>query len=204
MIRTALLGLFVLLAGGCGAGLAQPADPPPEVRHRSPTLNITGTDGRRYQPLDASGRRAAVLVFVLQDCPICNSYAPQVQRLATEYAGRGVPFYLVQVDATLSDSDAAAHAREYNYRIPVLVDRRHDLVNRLGVRAVPTAVVLGDGGDVKYQGRIDDRYFALGKSRQAPTTDELRQALAAVAEGKPVRVARTKVVGCAVPDLPSH
>jgi hypothetical protein len=101
----------------------------------------------------------------------------------------------------LPDAEAAAHAKEYGYTIPVLVDRHHDLVRRLGVVAVPTAVVIGPDGVVQYKGRIDNRYFALGKPREAATTDDLRTALDAVTEHKPLTVARTKVIGCAVPDL---
>lgn len=155
-----------------------------------------------FRPLDPAAHSASVLLFVLQDCPICNGYAPRLQRLASQFSARGVQFYLVQVDPMLSGADAAAHAKEYGYTVPVVVDRRHELVRRLGVVAVPTAVVIGPGGAVCYVGRIDNRYFALGKPREAATTDDLRAALVSVLEHKPLTVARTKVIGCAVPDLP--
>ena len=190
--------IAILIAGsvvGCGhARLPQAAQPD--------RVAIAAIDGRILHPLDPAGHRASVLLFVLQDCPICNGYAPRVQRLVSQFSARGVQFYLVQVDPMLSDAEAAAHAKEYGYAIPVLVDRRHELVHRLGVVAVPTAVVIGPGGAVRYEGRIDNRYFALGKPREAATTDDLRTALDAVIEHRPLTVARTKVIGCAVPDLP--
>jgi peroxiredoxin len=192
------LSIAILIAGsvvGCGhAGSPQVAQPD--------GVAIAAIDGRMIHPLDPAGHTASVLLFVLQDCPICNGYAPRVQRLVSQFSARGVQFYLVQVDPMLSDAEAAAHAKEYGYTIPVLVDRRHELVHRLGVVSVPTAVVIGPGGAVRYEGRIDNRYFALGKPREAATTDDLRTALDAVIEHKPLTVARTKVIGCAVPDLP--
>jgi len=196
MIRSAVFCCALLLCL-CGCAVA----PHPTATKTAP-LAFTATDGRRCQPLNPQGRPASVLVFVLQDCPICNAYASRIERLAARFAPRGVQFYLVHVDPSLSDADAAAHAKEYGYRFPVLVDRAHMLVKRLGVSAVPTAVVLDRKGQVQYRGRIDNRYFALGKSRELATSNDLRQALDSVMDGKPVQVARTRVIGCAVPDLP--
>ena len=194
MIRTAALLVLSFCLYGCTNQKSPVSD--------GPALRLTATDGRSYEPLAPGGQSASVLVVVLQDCPICNAYAPRVQRLASQFASRGVRFFLVQVDPTLSTAGAAAHAKEYGYTFPVLIDRGHELVKRLGVSAVPTAVVLDARGRVQYKGRIDNRYFSLGKSREAATTDDLRTALKSVVDGKPVQVARTKVIGCAVPDLP--
>jgi len=179
--------LLLLAVGGCSS----PAAP----------IKIAGIFGHTYEPLDVSNYRAAVLVFVLQDCPICNSYAPRIQRLDSEFAQRDVVFYLIHVDPTLSEGKARKHATDYGYHFPVLIDRRHNLVGRFHVMAVPTALVLKPDGSVAYQGCIDDRFIALGKSRNAATTDDLHDALTAVLDGKPVQTPRTRVVGCAVPDL---
>lgn len=168
-----------------------------------PSIALTGIDGKTYQPLEVAGRKAAVLVFVLQDCPICNGYAPQIQRLAAEFGPKGTAFYLVQVDPALTGDAARKHADAYGYSIPVLMDSGHELVARLGVVAVPTAVVLGADAAVKYLGRIDDQYVAIGKARNVTTCYDLRDAITATLEVKPVKQTRTRVVGCAIPDSPS-
>ena len=198
---TPILLAFVTIVGplctGCVAG---------EARTRPATVSpkFASIDGRSYQPLAVAPHAAAVVMFILQDCPICNAYAPEVQRLAAEFGPRDVPFYLVHVDPTLSAQDARKHARDYGYKLPTFIDRDHELVRRLGVAAVPTAVVLGHDGSIAYEGRIDDRFVALGQSRNAPTTHELRDALDAIRDGRPPPVRRTRVVGCAVPDLPDR
>lgn len=167
-------------------------------------IQLTGIDGKTYEPLTVAPHRAAVLVFVLQDCPICNGYAPQIQRLAAESRAKDIVFYLIHVDPALTPTDARKHARDYGYTIPVLIDRRHELVTRLGVVAVPTAVVLDHRGQTQYEGRIDDQYVAIGKARNVVTTHDLRDALAAVLAGKPAPAPRTRAIGCAVPDLPAN
>ena len=186
--------LLAFACAGCGN-----SNPPAGAQ--AARMTIKGADGRTFEPLSPGGQSASVLLFVLQDCPICNAYAPRVRGLASQFALHGVRFYLVHVDPAITSDEAAAHAKEYGYPFPVLIDRRHELVRRLGIVAVPTAVVLGPDGSVRYKGRIDDRYFALGKPRQAATTDDLRHALAAVVEHRQVTSVRTRVVGCSVPEL---
>lgn len=174
---------------------------PPTTAPASPRL--IAIDGKSYEPLDVARHPAAVLVFVLQDCPICNGYAPAIERLAKQYVPKNVLFYLIQVDATLTPDAARKHAKDYGYSIPILIDRQHELVSRLGLIAVPTAVVLNDHGQVAYEGRVDDQYVAIGKARNVVTTHDLADAIAAVLAGKPVAEAKTRAVGCAVPDLPA-
>ena len=65
-----------------------------------------------------------------------------------------------------------------------------------GATVTPTAVVLDREGAVRYRGRIDDFYAALGKPRRQATTHELRDALDAVLAGKPVAVPEAKALGC--------
>jgi protein-disulfide isomerase len=166
-------------------------------------IRLLGIDGKSYEPLALAGARAAVIVFVLQDCPICNGYAPQIQRLASRFGPKGTRFHLVQVDPALTLEAARKHAEAYGYSIPVLLDTRHELVGRLGINTAPTAIVLGPDGNVVYQGRIDDQYAAIGKPRTVASHYDLRDAIAATLKGKPVRDRQTRVVGCAVPDLPS-
>jgi peroxiredoxin len=194
MPRVKGLALILLLSSciSAGAPATQPA-----------AIGLSGIDGKTYEPLNCAGLKAAVLVFVLQDCPICNGYAPQIRRLASQFGAKGTQFYLIHVDATLSSEGAAKHAKAYGYTIPVIIDSKHELVGRLDVVAVPTAAVLGSDGEVKYQGRIDDQYVAIGKSRNVATRYDLRDAIAATLEGKPIAESRTRAVGCAVPDVPS-
>ena len=168
---------------------------------RQATLEIEDLAGVRHRPLEVRENRASVVIFVLHDCPISNQYAPEIQRLADEFAAKRVPFYLVQVDPQLSKADATKHAKEYRYKLPVIVDRKHELVKRLKATTAPEAFVIGAEGKVLYRGRIDDRYAAIGKPRSQVQRQDLRMALSAVVAGKPVEVAETKAIGCYIPEL---
>lgn len=183
--------------GNDGAASSKQASP----NRESVTLELADLAGVPHRPLALQENRAAVVVFVLHDCPISNRYAPEIQRLADEFASRRVPFYLVHVDPQLSSADAKKHAKEYRYKLPVLVDRRHELVKHLKATIAPEAFVIGPEKKVLYRGRIDDRYAAVGKPRNQVQRQDLRLALSAVVAGKAVEVAETKAVGCYIPEL---
>jgi hypothetical protein len=157
--------------------------------------------GELQQPLNVGKNKAAVVIFVLHDCPISNKYAPEIQRLAGEFAPQQIRFYVVHVDPELGDEDARKHAKEYGYKLPVLIDRKHELVRHLKATTAPEAFVLGPEGKVLYRGRIDDRYVGVGKARQQVQRQDLRLALKSIVEGKNVEIAETKPIGCYIPDL---
>ena len=159
-------------------------------------VQVSDADGHSVRPLDVQGSPAVVLVFVATDCPISNSYAPEVQRIMAEHRTDGLRFYLVYADATAAE--AKAHEAAYGYRCPALLDPDHVLAARVGATVTPEVAVVGDGGRLLYRGRIDDRYVDFGRKRPAATTHDLRTALAAVAAGRPVEIPLTRAVGCPI------
>ena len=67
-------------------------------------------DGRAVDPLRAEqGVRAVALVFTRTDCPVANQAAPEIERVRTLYADRGVRFWLVYVDPQESADRIEAH-----------------------------------------------------------------------------------------------
>ncbi len=179
--------------------LAAAAEPPRRAGATGPdvsNLSFKDVQGATHQPLVAAGQKATVLFFVLSDCPIANSYAPEINRIADVYSARGVRSYLVYVEDDLSVAAGRQHAQEHEYRFPVLLDPGHQLVNFALATVSPEVAVLAPDNTVLYRGRIDDRAVALGKSRVAPSRHDLRLALDAVLDGKPVANPITKAVGC--------
>jgi hypothetical protein len=163
-------------------------------------LAFEDVQGRTQQPLGAEEAKASVLFFVTPDCPISNGYAPEINALVKEHAGRPLRFYVVHVDPDLKPDAARKHAESFGYRCPVLLDSKHQLVAATGVTTTPEVAVVTQDGAIVYRGRIDDRYPEVGVKRRAPTQRDLGEALAAVLAGKPVPTARTKAVGCVIPD----
>jgi hypothetical protein len=153
-------------------------------------------DGVARRPLEPESQAGSVVIFYWQDCPISNSYAPELNRLCAGHTN--FAFYIVQVDSDLTPAAAKEHARKFDLHPPVLLDPRHRLVKFLKATVTPEAVVVGKQGELLYRGRIDDGYVALGKKRATVTEHDLQAALDAIAAGKPVKKMETKAIGCLI------
>jgi hypothetical protein len=161
-------------------------------------LSVMDVNGATHSVPNAK-RRATVLFFVAHDCPISNSYAPEINRIYAEYSARNVAFYMVYPEPDLTKTKARQHAHEFGYRCPALLDSGHRLVKRTGATVTPEVAILSSSGKLLYRGRIDDRHIDFGKKRLQPTRRDLRLALDAIIHGKPVSNRLTKAVGCFIP-----
>jgi hypothetical protein len=149
-----------------------------------------------------AGTKAIVFLFTSTDCPISNRYAPEVQRVVSEFAGKGVVFRLVYPDPADQAAAIREHMTAFSYAgaIEALRDPAHALVKFTKASVTPEAAVVA-GGRLVYRGRIDDRYVDLGLERPAATQHDLADALAAVVAGKRVPHATTQAVGCFIADF---
>ena len=156
-------------------------------------------DGHRLTPFDPSGK-AQVIFFVASDCPISNAYAPEIQRVCAAYAPKGVACTLAYEDERIDPTAVKQHLQSYGYHgIPATIDSSRTLANRAGASITPQATLLDERGQVRYRGRIDNFYAALGKPRQQVTSHDLVDALDAVLAGKSVARPRSEPVGCFIP-----
>jgi peroxiredoxin len=163
-------------------------------------FTFTDIEGRPHTPLANADKKASVLLFLLTDCPISNSYAPEIARLCKEYEAKQIAFFVVHADPDVTAEQAKKHAKDYGLPCPVLCDPAHLLVKRTGVTMAPEAAVVGPTQRVLYCGRIDDWYAGLGKRRPEPTQRDLRLALEAIVRGDDVPNATTKAIGCYLPE----
>jgi peroxiredoxin len=162
-------------------------------------FSLKDASGNVHTEKEWSGKKTVVLIFIATDCPISNSYIPELKRLNVEYVAQGVVFYAVQSDPTESSDRVTQYAQEFGYTFPVLLDPQQKLARHTGASITPEAAVLSPSGRLLYLGRIDDKYPSLGKSRYAASQFDLKDAIAAAVLGKPIVLDRTKAVGCAIP-----
>ncbi len=174
---------------------------PAKKEPKTPPQSFRDLDGKDQTPLVVDGAKAHVLIFVTTDCPIANSYAPEISTLVKDFTDSPIRFYAINVDPDLTPDAARKHAKEFGLSLPIILDTKHQLVTATGITRTPEVAVILADGKVAYRGRIDDRYPGLGKKRQAPKQRDLRDALSAVIAGEPVLTPRTEAVGCSLPVL---
>ena len=169
---------------GSGPALASAATTPPAV-------------------IPASSPRATVWLFISTDCPICNGYQPEIERLRMRFAPRGIEFVGVYAEVPLERSEMEAHVAKYGIKYPVRIDTDRAIQRRLGARMVPEVVVTagapGSAGNPEaflYRGRIDDQWPERGSRRPSATVHDLERALEAIVAGQQPAVRITTPVGC--------
>jgi thiol-disulfide isomerase/thioredoxin len=165
----------------------------------SASAQVRDIDGHPFTPFGPADK-ARVLFFVATDCPVSNSYAPDIQRICKEYGGKGVSCSLSYEDVRVDAAAVRSHLAAYGYRdIPVAIDADRALADRVHASITPEAFVIDAKGKIRYQGRIDNLYTALGKTRQVVTEHDLTNALDAVLSGRSVPRTKTEAIGCFIP-----
>ena len=164
-----------------------------ETRLPSGLLNLAG---ETVDPFAGTNAKLLAFIFVDADCPVSNTYAPEVQRLHARFAPRGVNFWLIYPGASLSESAIRKHLKSYAYPCDALRDADHVFVKRARVEVTPEAALFRPDGTLLYHGRIDNRYAALNSKRPKATEHDFAKALEAALSGNRVKPAGGPPVGC--------
>lgn len=154
-------------------------------------------------PVSADDAQPEIRVdfFVAVDCPIANFYAPEINRLHEAFGPKGVRFRLVYPETTLEDEEVKRHRKEFALRPEGVIDRDHSLVERAGATVTPEVVVFDRKGDLRYRGKIDNRYSDYGDKRRAATEKYLEATLRRLLAGEEVAFREVKPIGCVIEPL---
>ncbi len=185
-----------------------PAVPTLAIGAAAPDFDLPGVDGKRYSLASFKDAKLVVLVFTANHCPTAQAYEERLERLAADYAPRGVSVVLVSpndplavrldeqgysdMGDSLEDMKQRAHDRGWSF--PYLYDGETQAVARAyGPVATPHVFVLDAERKLRFAGRVDD-----GENPAKAKTHETRDAIDALLAGKPVAVPTTKVFGCSI------
>jgi thiol-disulfide isomerase/thioredoxin len=144
--------------------------------------------------------RAVVLAFLGTECPVSNLYVPGLLELEKQFRAQNVLFLAIYPNEHEDLDQIAVHAYDRDLPFPALKDVGHKLADALGIKRVPTVAVLDGAMELKYRGRVDDRY-GVAFRRPAATRRDLGEAIGEVLAGKQVSVAETEADGCLLSTL---
>jgi len=157
-------------------------------------------DGHEVSPFAANDGKITVLVFVRRDCPVSGRYAPVIQQISKQYEDHA-NFWLVYPDKSETPQAIRQSIAEFGYKLPVLRDPSHTLVKLGHVQITPEVAVFDRKHRLVYDGRIDNWYIDLARSRPAPSTHELEDAIQAALADHPVAQNEVRGVGCYISDV---
>ncbi len=158
---------------------------------------LPAADGKDYAPLALGDKKAVVFCFVSPYCATSSSYIAEMNKIVADY-GAKFSFFFVHADPELKLPDVLQHTELMAIKATVLLDKEQTLAKLTQARITPEVAVLTADGRTLYQGRINDLYLGPTKKQRKATTKDLRDALDAIQEDKPVAVAKTEAVGCKI------
>jgi thiol-disulfide isomerase/thioredoxin len=139
-----------------------------------------------------------VYVFLSDECPMCQGYAPVLNQIAQKYAPLGVEIIGVFPNYYVKEEAIQHFVNEYVIRFPVQRDHNFELSNRFAASITPEVFLTDVDGQVLYAGQIDNTYFRAGKRRGTTSEYYLIDALEAVLKGTQPALASTRPMGCVI------
>jgi hypothetical protein len=171
------------------------AKPRPDV-----AVSVNGPRGTEKKALsEIMGAKGLVLIFTGTQCPIANSYAPDIAKWAIDWKEKGVNIALVYANPG-DAGKLTAHANEYKLSgVTQINDPLHQLTDKFGATVTPESFVLNADSKVVYTGRLDDKYVDRGKPKGSPVAKhDLKNAVMALVNNTPQPVAKIKAFGCVI------
>jgi len=205
-VRTWFAVFFLLLASGIMALAVEENPPTLAIGATAPDFALPGVDGRTYQLADFAASKVLVLVFTCNHCPTAQLYEGRIKQLAADYRDRGVTLVAIQPNdpksvrldemgyTDLADSfeEMKIRAGHSHFNFPYLYDgETQSTARKYGPTATPHVFVFDGERKLRYEGRVDNN-----PRENLVTARDARNAIDALLEGKPVKVANTPSVGC--------
>src|SRR5438552_19164934 len=77
-----------------------------------PPIALHDVNAHVVHPFEGTPRKATCIIFIARDCPVSNTYAPEIGRIAKEYGAKQVRFYVVYVEPDIKAAAARKHAKD--------------------------------------------------------------------------------------------
>jgi peroxiredoxin len=164
------------------------------------------TTGKEVRLEDVAGHRGLLVMFICRHCPYVAHVREGLAHMANDYADAELGIVAISPnDPAEYPEDApeslAEEARTAGYRFPYLFDDTQDVAKAYGAACTPDFFLYDADRRLVYRGQFDGSRPGNG----IPVTGEdLRGAIDAVLEGRPVAEDQRPSVGCSIKWRPGN
>jgi peroxiredoxin len=163
------------------------------------------TDGSKVALDDLAGAPAVVVAFLCKHCPYVVHVQDEFAAVAREYQERGVKFVGISSnDPGVSPDDTPAglaqQKREIGFTFPYLFDADQSVAKAYGAACTPDLFVFDRDLELTYRGQFDSSRPGKGE----PDGADLRAALDAMLEGRPIGEDQQPSMGCSIKWAPGN
>jgi thiol-disulfide isomerase/thioredoxin len=171
-----------------------------------PYFELPDPDGKRHAlPADAP---AYLVMFICNHCPFVKHVRHELSAIGRDYGreGRGAAIVAINSnDAEKYPDDGPAKMKEEaqsaGYGFPYLVDADQSVAKAFHAACTPDFYVFDAGRKLRYRGQLDD---SRPGNREPIDGHDVRAALDAVIDGKPVDEEQQPSIGCNIKWKPGN
>jgi peroxiredoxin len=171
-----------------------------ELGTPAPEFALPDTDGRTVSLAGLGQAPALLVMFICNHCPFVKHVRGALAELGREYEGRGVAIVgIMSNDAARFPADSPEMMRREReaagWTFPYLYDETQEVARAYRAACTPDFFLFDGERRLVYRGQFDDSRPSNGR----PVTGrDLRGALDAVLEGRPVPREQAPSIGCGI------
>ena len=154
--------------------------------------------GKMIKLKDIASDKATVVMFICNHCPYVIHVNDEIVRVANDYSPKGVSFVAISsndVENYPEDGpdEMKKVAKRLKYPFPYLYDESQNVARAFDAACTPDFYVFDKNLKLAYRGRLDD---SKPKNTNPLTGKDLRNAIDAILDGKPVPEKQYPSGGC--------
>jgi len=158
--------------------------------------------GQTLTLAQAKTSKGLLVMFSCNTCPFvikAQKRTDEAMHLATTNGVGVVIFNSNEAQRGDADSEPAMvrYSDEQKYTVPYVKDDMSAMANQFGATRTPEVFLFDANGKLVYKGALEDN----PADPHSSTKFYLRDALTALADGKPIAVKETKSIGCSIKRL---
>ena len=169
-------------------------------------FSLTNIDGRTLSFADVAGERGTVLMFICNHCPFVKHVANELATIGYEYMPKGVGM------VAINSNDVAAHpadspeqmiheSEQRGYSFPYLFDETQEVAKTYGAACTPDFYLFDGNRKLVYRGQLDG---SRPDSGVPVTGEDLRKAIDALLESRPLPQPQHPSIGCNIKWRPGN
>ena len=163
------------------------------------TVALKNIDGKSVTLDSLKGEKGTLVIFSCNHCPYVQQWDARMAEIGNSCKAKGIGVVFICANDPASAPDDAfeklqEQAKTKKYAFAYAVDEESEVARAFGATKTPEVFLFDAKHKHAYHGAVDDN----SEKPEEVKSHWLKDAVDAVANGKPVPVAETKVMGCTI------
>ena len=149
LLRT--IGHLLVLFATIGAPPTQDLwanDERPEEGHLAPDFSLKTLDGKTVRLSELRGKKAVLINFWATWCPPCRLEMPTMQKIYTEYKGKGFEILAINIEPDAQE-EIRDFIKELRLTFPVLLDSNMKVTRKYRLIGLPVSMLIDRQGIIR-------------------------------------------------------